>query len=113
MKIREYLPNYFEGFDLKTYEIETLRQLYELPYFKSYIEGGYLLCLDYKDSSCSYIIAVEKANGTELDCKWWVIATIREDAKKLFFWGMLDWKSIINGLRFIKGVSSTQEILNV
>ena len=72
MKIKQYMPNYFDGFPLEEAEFESVEELRKIPFVKRWIEGPHFERFSLNCSKSSVALMAELREGKE----WWVVGFI-------------------------------------
>lgn len=96
MIITKYRPSFFEGFEEKTYEVNSKEELMDCELVKNASKYGGEICFSYSDDSSSCIMVVIENPEEECGCEWWVVSVItdRNDARNLKGW-LPDWKETV------------------
>lgn len=78
MKIRQYRPAFFEGFENETCEFSTLEEMKYIPWVKGFTEIKNFHRFSYSDNH----LMAEYREGKE----WWVVGTLSEIPEGLKKW---------------------------
>ena len=92
MKIRQHIPNYFEGFDPKESEFDTKEELLKIPWVKNWSKEHtfyqFSLSIHEIDHTKALLMA-ELEKGTE----WWVVGYLFGSKEELENLSLPKWES--------------------
>lgn len=95
MKIKEYRPAFFSGFEDVYYEVNSKEELLESELCKGLVKHGYEMSFSKEKEDYGFIMAIKEANNED-GAEWWVIAIIHnaQDVETLSNW-LPDWDELV------------------
>ncbi len=87
MKIKNYRPNFFSGFEDVYYDVNSKEELLESELCKYSVDNGYEICFS-KEDGYGCIMAIKQDKNSEDGAEWWVLAIItnEQDVEILASW---------------------------